>query len=107
MPDAWFKRLADRVPKHTRVTFLSACVFGFLTHMFVFTNKLPNHDYIGHLFSDTYGTASGRWLLPYVLQLDGDFSLPWLIGALSIMLSAVAACTAVRSCAYAPVRDAP
>lgn len=103
MPDAWFKRLADRVPKHTRVTFLSACVFGFLTHMFVFTNKLPNHDDIGHLFSDTYGTASGRWLLPYVLQLDGDFSLPWLIGALSIIALAVAACTAVsvlriRSC---------
>lgn len=91
-PDLCFRRLLKRVPRYIWITFLSAVALGFLTHLFMLANKLPNHDDIGQLFNATYGTASGRWLLPTVLRLDGDYSMPWLIGSISILMLAVSAC---------------
>jgi len=67
-------------------------VLGFAAHMFAFTNKLPNHDDIAHLFEADYGTYSGRWLLPAVLDLDGSFSVPWLIGILGLLCLAGTVC---------------
>lgn len=84
-----------RIPRYVWVTFVSSCVLGFAVHGYMFANKLPNHDDIGHLFSSGYGVASGRWLLPHILELDGTLSMPWLIGVLSIALLAVSACFVV------------
>ena len=78
-------RLWRRIPGYIRLTFASAVALGLVTHLYMFTNKLTNHDDIGHLFIADYGTASGRWLLPSILGLDGNFSMPWLIGLLSIL----------------------
>ncbi len=103
-PSGFLEGTLRRVPKYTRLTFISACVIGMVTHLFMFANKLPNHDDIGHLFSDTYGTASGRWLLPIVLQLDGNYSMPWLIGTLSVLLMAICACFTVS---IMRIRSAP
>ncbi|NLD86679.1 MAG: hypothetical protein GX633_00260 [Clostridiales bacterium] len=94
-PSDCLHRLLGRVPKYIWITFISACVLGFATHLFMFANKLPNHDDIGHLFSATYGTASGRWFLPTILRLDGNFSMPWLIGTLSVLMLAFSACFTV------------
>lgn len=94
-PDACFSGLWKRIPAYIRLTFAAAVVLGFATHLYMFANKLTNHDDIGHLFLAEYGTASGRWLLPPVLQLDGPFSTPWLIGILSILCIAGAACFTV------------
>lgn len=95
MPDDCAERLWKRIPGYLRLTFLSAVVLGFATHLYIFTNKLPNHDDIGHLFSADYGTASGRWLLPAVLKLDGAFSLSLPIGVLSVLCLAGVACFTV------------
>lgn len=84
-----------RIPGYIRLTFASAVVLGLVTHLYMFTNKLPNHDDIGHLFIADYGTPSGRWLLPSILGLDGNFSMPWLIGLLSILCLAGVACLTV------------
>ena len=94
-PGACLEGLWRRTPDYVRWTFLSAVVLGLGTHLYMFTNKLTNHDDIGHLLHADYGTASGRWLLPPILRLDGPFSTPWLIGLLSILCLAGAACFTV------------
>lgn len=87
--------LWGRVPRYVRQTFFAAVILGLGTHMFMFTNKIINHDDLDRLFQLDYGTASGRWLLPAVANLDGAFSVPWLIGVLGILCLAVTACLTV------------
>lgn len=94
-PNACFQDLYRRVPGYIRLTFASGVVLGLAVHLYMFTNKLTNHDDIGHLLHADYGTASGRWLLPAVLRLDGPFSVPWLIGLLSVLCLAGTACFTV------------
>ena len=87
--------LLQRVPKHIRFTFLSALILGFLTHSYAFLNKFTNHDDLNQMFYAGYGAASGRWLLPPILRLDGNLSMPWLIGVLSLLFLALTACLTV------------
>lgn len=94
-PEGVFLRLYRKLPGHILLTFVSALAFGLVTHLYMLTNKLPNHDDIGHLFGSHYGAASGRWLLPFVLKLHGSFSLPWLIGLLALVFLGLAACLTV------------
>lgn len=89
------EKLLRRVPKPLRFTFLSALILGFLTHGYAFLNKFTNHDDLNQMFYAGYGAASGRWLLPSVLRLDGNLSMPWLIGVLSILFLALTACLTV------------
>lgn len=94
-PGACLEKLWKRVPKYIRLTFAAAVVLGILTHLYMFVNKLPNHDDLGHLFSFDYGTASGRWLLPLIARVDGPFSTPWIIGMISVLCLAGAVCFTV------------
>jgi len=90
-PEIILNRCIKKVPKQIRVSFVFTFIFAFVVHMYMFTNKFPNHDDIGHLFGSEYGAASGRWLLPYVLKIHGTFSMPWVIGTLSALFLAVSA----------------
>ena len=90
--DKLFDKLWSKIPKSTKFTFAATFIIGLITHIFAFTNKFLNHDDVGHLFEASYGTPSGRWFLPFVLSLDGDFSMPWLIGVLSILCISITAC---------------
>ncbi len=97
MPDQALERFWKRVPRHIKLAFASAFVLGLVTHLFMFTNKLPNHDDALYLFNADYGTPSGRWLLPTVLSLSGDFSLPWLNGVLGLLFLSLTACLVVSA----------
>lgn len=94
-PDRLVAKLCRRVPGYIRLTYLASVVLGLLTHLYMFTNKFTNHDDLGQMFFAGYGAASGRWLLPWVLRLDGNFSMPWLIGILSILCLAGVPCFVV------------
>lgn len=96
-PGDCLEGLWKRVPRYIRLTFFSSVILGVATHMYVFTNKFANLDDLDQmLFTDPgYGTASGRWLLPLFLHLDGEFSDPWLIGILSVLCLAGLACITV------------
>lgn len=85
----------QKVPGYIRWTFVMAVVMGLFTHMYAFTNDLINHDDIYHLLQCEYGAQSGRWFLPIVLGWDGTYSMPWLIGALSVICLALTACFTV------------
>lgn len=96
-PEECLNALWAKIPQHIRTTFFSALVWGLLAHLYMFTKKLLNHDDIGDLFYSNYGTPSGRWFLPTLFQLDGNFSAPWLLGVLSLVMIAVAACFVVST----------
>ncbi len=95
-PETCFSSLRKCIPPYIRLTFAAAVVLGLVTHLYAFTNKLPNLDDTLYLFGTTYGRGSGRWLLPTVLLWDGSYSMPWLIGVLSIFCIAAAACLTVQ-----------
>lgn len=95
MPDKAVEHLWKKVPEHIKLAFVSAFVLGLVTHLYMFANKLPNHDDTHHLFQADYGTPSGRWFLPTVLSWDGNFSMPWLIGILGLFCLALTTCLVV------------
>lgn len=94
-PDQVLGTIWGKIPGYIKLTFIASMVLGLCTHLYMFTNKLINFDDILALFDATYGTASGRWLLPTVLRWDGNYSMPWLIGLLSILCLSVTACLTV------------
>ncbi len=94
-PDECLERLWKRIPDYIRRTFAAAAVLGLATHLYMFANKFTNHDDLNQMFYADYGAASGRWLLPLVLRLDGNLSIPWLIGLLSVLFLAGVACFTV------------
>lgn len=94
-PGDCLESLWKRVPGHARWAFFSALILGLATHLFMFTNKFINHDDLDQMFQIHYGTASGRWLLPAAARLDGEFSVPWLIGVLGVLCLAGTACLTV------------
>lgn len=75
-----------------RVPYLAALSAGLLAYMFAFTNKLVNHDEIGCLFNKGMDISSGRWGLSLIGLIFPDYSMPWLYGAVSLLLLAAAIC---------------
>lgn len=72
--------------------FLCGLISGFLSYMYMMTNKLPNWDEFQEMFSKGTTNSSGRWLLDKISLVYPDFSMPWLWGFLSIVLVTISAC---------------
>jgi hypothetical protein len=94
-PEKYLSFLYKKIPRYIKLTFVAGFLLGLAAHFYAFSRKLPNHDDIGHLFGSDYGAASGRWFLAAVLKLDGDFSTPWLIGILSLIMLSLSCCFVV------------
>ena len=96
-PNAAFKKISLSVPNYIKTTFLATFVIGLLAHVYMFTNKFPNHDEIAFLAADNDFWRSGRWFLRFPSAISSVFSLPWLNGLLSLFYIAVAACLVVAA----------
>lgn len=74
------------------------CIFtvGFLTHGYMFANKLSNHDDINFMFDIGATYNLGRWFLPAVGLISGNISMPWFIGIISIFIIAVSAAFVIK-----------
>ena len=79
-----------------KLPFFSSLIFGLITHMFVITNKLPNHDDVIYLFGKGATVSSGRWGLELLRYVIPDFSMPWLHGITSLLLLSVSICIIVE-----------
>lgn len=82
--------LANRRP------FLAAVIAGLAAHMFMFTNKLVNHDDIESLFYKGATVTSGRWGLELSRFLFPNWSMPWIYGLITLLLIAVSVCIMLR-----------
>lgn len=93
--DSYFERtvysLKDQFVKY-RVPYLTSLAAGLLAYMFAFTNKLVNLDEIMCLYTKGAGVSSGRWGLELIDFVFPNYSMPWLYGAVSLILLSAAIC---------------
>ena len=85
------KELCNRA-KEYKIPFIAGIIIAFLAHMFMFTNKLVNHDDIFYLFEKGATSSSGRWGLDLISYIFPDYSMPWLYGVLSVVLIIISGC---------------
>ncbi len=82
--------------EQSKIPFWASILAGLAAHMFMLTNKLPNHDDVESLFGKGATITSGRWGLEIVKALFPDRSMPWIYGVISIVLIAAAVCLMVK-----------
>ena len=95
-PNEAIDKLHNAVGPKGRTAFLSAFVFGLLTHLFILVRDIPNHDGLASMYFDQNMITSGRWFLAVACGPTSFYSLPWLIGLLSLVYISLAA-VAVRA----------
>lgn len=91
MPEEFLSKLKKLIKKEWKIAFLSAVIIGFLTHMYVFTNMLPNHDGLINIYSDQQKYTSGRFFLSPFSGISSFFDLPWINGSISVLYLALTA----------------
>lgn len=91
LPEQLLCKWKENITKKDYVSFLTAVVVGFLTHMRVFVQDIPNHDGMTSIHFDQNMITSGRWFLRVACGISSDYTLPWLIGVLSILYLALTA----------------
>ena len=84
-----------------KCAFFSAIVVGVLAHGYAFANKLPNSDDIISIRAYGGGLTHGCWLKsilgPVISKFAGNYSTPWVIGILSLLLLAISAVMIVEA----------
>ena len=90
------KRWYRAIPKHVKVAFLSALFVGLLVHLYMLTNKLPNHDDIAGMFVSIDFTRYGRWLSQFFVQMNTSLSMPWVNGMCALVFAALSAALIVQ-----------
>ncbi|MBM7701315.1 glucosyltransferase domain-containing protein [Metabacillus iocasae] len=81
--------LKKRIKKEWKVAFISTIVLGLLTHMYVFTNMLPNHDGLTNIYNTQLKFQSGRFFLGPLSGISSFFDLPWINGLFAIFYLAL------------------
>lgn len=86
------QNLFGRIRKNIWICFFSGIVFGWMTHFYMLTHKLPNWDDIMCIDNFGSGAQLGRWFLKYIYQFGSKWSIPALHGMIGIVLLSVASC---------------
>ena len=73
-----------------KTAFIATIIIGFATHLYKFTNYLPNNDSVYNLYAKQDIIQSGRWFLAIPAGLSSDFDLPMITGILSVLYIALA-----------------
>ncbi len=81
-----------KIKKTSWICFFSGIVFGWITHFYMLTHKLPNWDDIMCIDNFGSGAQLGRWFLKYIYQFGGKWSVPALHGMIGIILLSISAC---------------
>ena len=76
--------------------FFAALIGGYVTHLYAFTNLIPNGDGLSRVYDLQQMTVSGRWFLHYATSLNNFTQMPAVIGLLSLLLLGLAAALTVE-----------
>ena len=96
MPEQVLKSLKEKIKYEWVLAFFSTIIIGLLAHVYVFVNRLPNHDGIINIYNTQAKVKSGRFFLGPASGMSSFFDLPWVIGVLSVVFLALAAvCTVI------------
>jgi len=82
----WYQALNPAV----YAAFLFAFIFGYIIHLYAFTNIIPNADGLSRVYDTQQMTISGRWFLHYATIFNGYVQAPALIGFFSVLFMACA-----------------
>lgn len=85
------KRWFQKIPTHSKFAFLSSFFVGLLVHLYMLTNKFPNHDDIAGMFTSIDFTRYGRWLSKFFTQINTNLSMPWVNGIFALLFAAIIA----------------
>lgn len=85
MPEHFIGKLKLSIKPEWRLAFISTFVIGLLAHLYVFTNRLPNHDGMYNIYSSQAKVTSGRFFLGPASGMSSYFDLPWVIGLFSLL----------------------
>ncbi len=88
--------LWQRIGGGEKSAFFAALIAGYVTHLYAFTNIIPNADGLSRVYDLQQMTVSGRWFLHYATALNNFTQMPAVIGLLSVLLIALAAALAVN-----------
>ncbi len=84
-PTEWFEKRISEINTKQKYAFISAFLIGILTHLPAFVNDMPNHDGLASVYFDQNMITSGRWFLTVACGISSYFTLPWLIGIISLL----------------------
>lgn len=77
--------LKMHIKKSWKIAFLSAFLTGLLIHLPVWTMDVPNHDGLASVYFNQNMITSGRWFLTVACGISSYYTLPWLIGIISLL----------------------
>lgn len=83
--------LWQRIKTPQKVAFFSCFITGYLVHLYVFTNTIPNSDGLDRVYDTQQMTISGRWFLHFASALNEYTQMPAAIGLLSLLFLSLAA----------------
>lgn len=89
MPEQLLTTWYQQAKPQWKTTFLSAVLIGLLTHMYIFTNAIPNHDSLVNIYTPQSNFNLGRFFLSPFSGISSYFDLPWINGLLSLLYLAV------------------
>ena len=75
-----------------KLMFIVTIIIGLIAHLFMLTNKLPNHDDIESIFSKGVTLELGRWGLELIKYIFPNYSMPWFNGIIMLVMIAISAC---------------
>ena len=79
------KNIYLKISNIERIAFITTILIGLLTHIFMFTNVLPNWDSMYNFKSNSIWIDMGRWFLNESMKVSSIYDLPWIIGILSLI----------------------
>lgn len=93
--DATIEKLNRKLGSNVKTAFVAGIVIGLAAHLSIMVQDIPNHDGLDSIYFDQNMITSGRWFLSAACGVSSFFSLPWMIGILSILYLALAAAFSV------------
>ncbi|MCD7750697.1 MAG: glucosyltransferase domain-containing protein [Lachnospiraceae bacterium] len=95
--EAFWTRIRQKISSQDITVFLAALIAGLCAHLRIFMSDIPNHDGLSGIDFDQNMITSGRWFLTVACHISTDYTLPWVIGLLSLLYLGV---TAVILCRF-------
>lgn len=84
-----------KISKEQKIAFFTTIVVGVLVHLYMITNKFPQHDDLNQLYALMHRPESGRWFLAVPASWSGNMSIPF-GGILAIVYIAIGAMLVVE-----------
>lgn len=89
--DEIIRKIYGRYSKQGWTAAAGALIIGAVTHLFILSNELFNHDDLGSFFKAETGVRPLRWLQSVFVNFVSPWGSPVLTGSLTIILIAVSA----------------